>query len=333
MTDTIESLKARIRLLENEITRLQDQEQQLELVLQSTGVGIWDWYVQSGETTFNERWANIIGYSLEELQPLSIETWTRFAHPEDLKESDRLLKAHWRGETEYYLFESRMRHKDGHWIWVYDTGKVIEWESEGVPKRMIGTHLDITEQKRNMAKLDEANRELRELGYVDPLTGIPNRRSYDEHMKDAIAIAKRNGSSLAVLMIDIDHFKKYNDQFGHELGDQALVRVAKAIDHSLKREVDFAARYGGEEFVVILPGTDLSGTETVAKRILQNVIDEEIRHPSSPFDGVLTVSVGIAVAKGQLDHLLNQADKALYKAKSSGRNRYEVFNHSLMNEQ
>lgn len=324
MSESLESLKSRVQQLEVELALLKEKEQQLELVLKSTGVGIWDWHVQTGEAIFNERWANIIGYTLEELAPVSIDTWTQYAHPEDLVESDRLLKCHWAGKTEYYIFESRMLHKDGHWVWVYDTGQVIEWESEGVPRRMIGTHLDITEQKLIIAKLNQANQELKQLGYIDPLTQIPNRRSYDEHMKDAIAMARRNQQTLAVLMIDIDNFKKYNDHFGHEQGDKALVLVAQAITHSLKREIDFAARYGGEEFVVILPGTSEEGAKIVARRILHEVIEKQIQHPSSTFGGVLTVSVGLSFSHTNYTSLLNQADMALYQAKSNGRNRFEV---------
>jgi PAS domain S-box-containing protein len=147
MSHEVEQLQSQVEVLKMEISKLKDNEQQLELVIKSTGVGIWDWYVQTGKTIFNARWANIIGYTLEELSPVSIETWMEHAHPDDLEESGRLLEEHWAGGTEYYIFESRMKHKDGHWVWVYDTGQVIEWESNGAPKRMIGTHLDVSEKK------------------------------------------------------------------------------------------------------------------------------------------------------------------------------------------
>ncbi len=122
-------------------------DRQLQEVVAGTAVGIWDWYVQTGKASFNERWAEIVGYTLDELGPLSIDTWGSLAHPDDLIKSDTLLKKHWSGETDRYEFEGRMRHKDGHWVWVLDTGRVVEWESDGSPARMIGTHLDISEQK------------------------------------------------------------------------------------------------------------------------------------------------------------------------------------------
>ncbi len=135
---------------------LQENTRQLELVISSTDVGMWDWQVQTGEVEFNERWANIIGYSLSELTPTNIDTWMNFAHSDDLEESGRQLEAHWNGETESYCFEARMKHKDGHWVWVLDTGRVVEWQSDGKPKRMIGTHLDITEQKNSEQKIKNA---------------------------------------------------------------------------------------------------------------------------------------------------------------------------------
>jgi PAS domain S-box-containing protein len=117
------------------------------LVIEGTRIGIWDWNIQTGATYFNERWADIIGYTLEELEPVSIETWIQFAHPDDLEESNRLLQEHFEGKSEYYDFHSRMQHKNGTWIWVHDRGKVFEWDDVGQPLRMCGSHIDITEIK------------------------------------------------------------------------------------------------------------------------------------------------------------------------------------------
>lgn len=127
-----------------------------ELVIEGTRIGIWDWNVQTGETYFNERWANIIGYTISELKPLSIETWLKFAHPEDLEKSNLLIQEHFEGKTEYYDFQSRMRHKDGHWVWVHDRGKVFEWDEDGNPIRMCGSHIDITVEKLQEVNLKRA---------------------------------------------------------------------------------------------------------------------------------------------------------------------------------
>jgi PAS domain S-box-containing protein len=129
-------------------TDLRESKTQLDLVLEATAMGIWNWQVQTGEVSFNERWAEIIGYRLQELQPLNIETWIRHTHPDDIAASTRLLEQHWRGDSERYVCEARMRHKQGHWVWVLDTGKVVEWQADGKPQRMIGTHMDVSERKQ-----------------------------------------------------------------------------------------------------------------------------------------------------------------------------------------
>lgn len=146
-----------ITLQKNTEKQLFDNLRQFELVINATQVGIWDWQVQSGELSINARWAEIIGYSLDELGEISIDTWLNHTHKADLEESGKRLEAHWNSQTESYSFESRMQHKNGHIVWVLDTGKVIEWQDDGKPKRMVGTHLDITEKKR-VEKILEKNK-------------------------------------------------------------------------------------------------------------------------------------------------------------------------------
>jgi PAS domain S-box-containing protein len=132
---------------------LADEKRRLADIIKGTNVGTWEWNVQTGETRFNEQWANWIGYTLDEISPISIETWMRFAHPDDLKRSAELLEEHFKGELDYYSFESRMKHKNGNWIWVLDRGRVHDWDSEGKPFLMSGTHQDITERKKAEEKL------------------------------------------------------------------------------------------------------------------------------------------------------------------------------------
>ena len=127
---------------------LQKSEAYLRLATEASGVAIWDWKIETGELTFNDRWAQIIGYTLPELGPVNIETWFRFCHPDDLRDSTAVINKHLAGETPAYECELRMKHKDGHWVWVLDRGKVTEWGSDGKPVRMTGTHIDISERKR-----------------------------------------------------------------------------------------------------------------------------------------------------------------------------------------
>ncbi len=126
---------------------LRESQAQLALAIEGSGVGLWDWRVQTGQTFFSERWAQIIGYTSEELAPIDIKSWRKLAHPEDLRKSDALIQNLFAGETQAYECEVRMRHKDGHWVWVLDRGKVTERDQAGKPTRMTGTHLDITERK------------------------------------------------------------------------------------------------------------------------------------------------------------------------------------------
>jgi len=142
---------------------LHHERQRLVSIINGTNVGTWEWNVQTGETLFNERWANIIGYTLSEIVPVSIATWIKFAHPEDLKASGELLEKHFQGELDFYDFESRIQHKDGHWVWVLDRGQVSTWTEDGKPLLMMGTHTDITERKQAEEALRESEERFKAL--------------------------------------------------------------------------------------------------------------------------------------------------------------------------
>jgi PAS domain S-box-containing protein len=135
---------------------LYQQQARLQSILDGTNVGTWEWNVRTGVTIFNERWAEMIGYTLEELEPISIETWASFVHPGDLERSNALLEEHFAGHTPFYDCEARMRHRDGHWVWVHDRGRVSSWADDGSPVLVAGTHQDITARKVAEAALLEA---------------------------------------------------------------------------------------------------------------------------------------------------------------------------------
>jgi PAS domain S-box-containing protein len=135
----------------------------LEGIIEGTHVGTWEWNVQTGETVFNEEWAKIIGYSIKELAPVSINTWEAHSHPDDLKQSKEQLERHYSGELPYYDYECRMKHKDSHWVWVHDRGRVISRTSDGKPLMMFGTHSDITKRKMAEEEIKLKNEELQKL--------------------------------------------------------------------------------------------------------------------------------------------------------------------------
>lgn len=138
--------------------KLQDlirvEKERLQQVIQGTDAGTWEWNVQTGEVIFNEKWANLIGYTLEELEPVSVETWMKFTHPEDLEESSRRLQQCFEQKYSQYECACRMKHKAGHWVWIMDRGKVFSWTEEGLPELMYGSHIDISGMKDLEEKLN-----------------------------------------------------------------------------------------------------------------------------------------------------------------------------------
>ena len=134
-------------LADNISKQYHDQTNRLNNILEGTNIGTWEWNIQTGETVFNSRWTNMLGYSLEELSPTTLETLTHLLHPDDAFIVDKEIQSHFSGESEFYRVEIRMRHKDGHWVWVLAKGKVFEWDTQGKPLIMYGTHQDISETK------------------------------------------------------------------------------------------------------------------------------------------------------------------------------------------
>lgn len=149
---------------------LWEQTERLKSIIDGTNIGTWEWNVQTGETTFNERWAEIIGYRLEELSPVDINTWLNHAHPDDLGESGDRLERHFRGETPFYDYQCRMRHKSGRWVWVHDRGRVVSWADEGKPLMMCGTHADITEMREQQNEAHRTSAQLQAI--LDSATGV-----------------------------------------------------------------------------------------------------------------------------------------------------------------
>jgi len=193
--------------------------------------------------------------------------------------------------------------------------------------------LMVNHQSKELADL---NRQLDRIAHHDALTGIPNRRSFDIASEREWEIALREQRSLSLLLLDVDFFKRYNDTYGHESGDQCLKTVAHAIRDTMLRPADLAARYGGEEFVVLMPDTDAAGAAEVAERILQAVDACGIPHASSSAAPHVTVSIGITTllpVPGQpLKDAIRQADEALYQAKENGRRQFRVFRQAPREE-
>ncbi len=184
---------------------------------------------------------------------------------------------------------------------------------------------------RNQINLKLKTDILEKLSMQDGLTNIPNRRFFEETLAREWSRTRRSGLPLSLLMMDIDNFKPYNDNYGHGQGDECLRSVARALKNSLARPMDLAARYGGEEFVALLPETDAKGALHVAEELRAGVENLGITHEYSPASAVVTMSVGVATNSrdksfNSLKELLQAADKALYLAKEQGRNRVRAVN-------
>ena len=181
------------------------------------------------------------------------------------------------------------------------------------------------ELERTKKELQEANRELERLAVEDAVTGIANRRVFDSTFASEWSRALRHGSYLSLILIDVDHFKAYNDLYGHRHGDSVLAAVASVLKSCARRSSDTIARYGGEEFVAILPEVDLEDALRIAESMRRSVEQLSVPHDMSPTLSRITVSIGCAsleVSPDQsMEHLLEAADQALYQAKDSGRNR------------
>jgi diguanylate cyclase (GGDEF)-like protein len=181
----------------------------------------------------------------------------------------------------------------------------------------------VRQRLRNHLQLKRQRDLLRRMAFIDGLTGLANRRKFDETLESEWRRAQRRQQPIALLLADIDHFKAYNDHYGHVAGDDCLRAVARAIAEQMKRSGDLAARYGGEEMVCILPNTDLNGARSVAEEIRADLARRGLPHHGSPVAAAVTVSVGVACATPTTEHqhlaLLALADQQLYEAKRGGR--------------
>lgn len=196
-----------------------------------------------------------------------------------------------------------------------------------VPLLFAGLRAVVVERNQQLVSLMLAQDELRRLAGTDALTGLGNRRRFDEALADFWRGGRRAGTDLSLLLVDVDRFKRYNDLYGHQPGDRVLVAIAAELQAVTQRAGDLAARQGGEEFAVLLPGTDRPGAVALAERLRARVEALDIAHAGSA-EGRITVSIGVAclrpaAAGPGVEQLFEQADRALYRAKDLGRNRVE----------
>jgi len=211
---------------------------------------------------------------------------------------------------------------DGSYVWIRDVVHVIR-DEKGVTTDLVGFMFDITERKEMEDKVLQLNRKLEALAKQDELTGIANRRMFEQTMVAEWARARRSGQPLSLLLFDVDYFKNYNDHYGHVRGDACLQRIAQAISAMPVRSSDLFARYGGEEFALVLPETPTDAALHIAERCRRIIADLQLPHAMSP-TGSVTISVGLCTmvpdATGDHVAMIERADEKLYRAKRNGRN-------------
>ncbi|MCK1743607.1 diguanylate cyclase [Bradyrhizobium sp. 139] len=258
----------------------------------------------------------IIGWSPDELLGTSAVAGI---HADDMERVEQAIAALKNGEAEEARFVYRQRHRDKGDIWAEAALHVTRASDSGEIDGVVAVVRDMTEQKDLQDKLAS-------LATTDGLTGLANRRAFDERLAEEWTRARRDGTQISLLLIDVDHFKKFNDHYGHLAGDGCLRTLGRILSAQARRPADLAARYGGEEFALLLPNTGPDGCAEVGEGIRQALHDFAMLHAQNPPSRLVTVSVGAArslPSQTTMDcsTLVAAADRALYAAKDSGRDR------------
>ena len=301
--------------------------QRLQLAMEAGEMGSIDWHVPSRRVSVNAR-----GYEMVGLPPQALEAdperWFDSAHAEDKERIKGYLEPLLGGKVPLVKCEYRLRHAEGHFVWIEMSAQLYERGADGEAMRVMGAFRDINERVKFAQELQELNERLARLTVTDGLTGVGNRRMFDLTFEQEWSRCARQSLPLSVLMMDIDEFKSFNDLNGHQGGDAALIEVGRILTQSVQRAGECVARYGGEEFVILLPGSDEAHALAVAELCRRRLAAAQIQHSGSKISPFLSVSIGVATTHPSIEvsswSLLKAADQALYKAKEAGRDRVQV---------
>lgn len=295
---------------------LVESQKYLDIAQEIAHLGHWKLDIETNELIASDEFLRILGLSREEA---TFQSFIEVIDPKDRELSSEMFK---KGieDGENWDFEYRLKCKDGKEKIIHAVGNVVTNEA-GKTIQIVGTAQDVTEQKLVEDKL-------KELMYIDEVTGIANRRCYQKTIKSEWNRAKRKKAPISVIMVDIDYFKQYNDTYGHSEGDDCIRYVAQTLHTLILRAGDLLARYGGEEFVVVLPGSDKDTATKLAVRLRKKIESLRIEHSNSSISKYVTISLGVATLIPGKDEesntLVSTADRALYSAKAEGRNCVKV---------
>ena len=304
--------------LELERTRLTEAEKIGQM-------GSWEWDCVADEITWSAQLYRLFGLDRDEFDA-NLEAYSALVHPDDRPAFERYLERII-ATRRFEPLEHRITRPDGTVRHVFVRGEVLV-DDRGDVVRMVGTSVDITDQKVAESVLKESQEALAHQALHDALTGLPNRTLLSDRLRQALHRARRNGSQIALLFLDIDRFKLVNDSLGHGAGDELLMQISGRLDSAL-RPADTVARFGGDEFAVLCEDVQREQDGiAMAERIMSSM--------NRPFDLAgrevfVTASVGVAVSAhaGSAENLLRDADVAMYRAKERGRGRYELFDAAM----
>ncbi len=299
--------------------KIRQNEELYRLVAKGSNDGLWDIDLVSGAGIISERCHEIIGRSgkLENI----LEKWQACLHPDDAAGALAKLADYLAGKAPFYAAEYRIKAANGDYKWVLARGSAL-FDYEGRPVRIGGSLTDITDSKRKEEKI-------RQMAYYDPLTGLPNRTLLTEKVAKALAISRYEGTTAALVFIDIDNFKVINDTYGHSWGDRLLVEIGGRLS-SMLAEGHIAARLGGDELIVFLQDLKAQAGVTSFANELMRVFEQPFIISSRQF--YTTASAGIALYPEDgtsVDELLRNADTAMYSAKKAGRSTYRFYDRSM----
>jgi diguanylate cyclase (GGDEF)-like protein/PAS domain S-box-containing protein len=257
---------------------------------------------------------------------VSAEDWATRMHPDDREKVVEFCISQSQNGVDHEA-DYRALTAAGDYVWIRDVVHVVR-DDNGEVDSLIGFMFDISERKKTEEQLLTLQKQLEEYSYKDGLTGVANRRMFDTVLATEWANAQRTQQPLSLILLDIDHFKQFNDHYGHVQGDDCLKSVGQALSRAASRPRDFVGRFGGEEFVLVLPETDEAAARHIAERCRQQVRQQRIPHERSSVSSMLTISLGVGtIVPGPQDRpldFLNSIDKLLYQAKQRGRDRLEV---------
>ena len=278
-------------------------EERFRLVLEGSQLGFWDWNLETGEVVRNERWAEMLGYTLDEIK-FTTKQWEDFLHPEDRKIAWESIDNHLQNITSIHEMEYRLLTKDGSYKWILDRAMVTIRDSNGKPLRMSGTHSDISEKKK-------IEKELLYWANHDKLTNLYNR-TYFEHKLSCLT--KETDYPVGVMVLDIDNLKYVNDTFGHLIGDELIKKSSKILSEIVEGN-DFVARTGGDEFTILIFNATTIKLNKYIEKIL--VIEEEDK---SFIPVRLSVGADISERFDDLKNAIDKADKNMYIQKKNRKN-------------